>query len=324
MHRRHFIAATLACAAAPLGVLAQGSYPSKPITLIVPFSAGGAGTELARAAMNAASPTLGQPIIVDNRPGAGGNIAVVAAAKAPPDGYTLLLGHISPMVINPHTYSQLPVDPMKELAPIGLISGGPQILVVHPSVSARNLQELIAYAKANPGKLNYASAGSGGLSHVAMELLMSKAGTQMVHVPYKGAVPAMQDLLTGRVQVMVESLPQLLPYVKDGRLRAIAVTSDKRSVYIPEVPTAAESGLPDYVLSSWLSIWAPAKTPIEVRRKIKDALDQAMASKAYTDFLAQSFGTKAPPMTMEEFARFAQSEYERWGKVVRDAHIRAD
>ena len=323
MKRSQFLALAAATVAAPFA-LAQPSYPVKPITLIVPFPAGGAADVLARAAANAAAVSLGQTVVVDNRPGAGGNIGVAAAASAPADGYTMLLGHISPMVINPHTYSKVPVDPQKEFTPIGLISAGPMILVVHPSVPARNLQEFIAYAKSHPNALNYASAGSGGTTHVAMELLASKAGIRMTHVPYKGGAPALQDLLAGRVQAMNDSLPQLLPYTKDGRLRAIAVTGAQRSVYAPDVPTAAESGLPDYVLSGWLGIFARSQTPPDVLRKWKQALDAGLASKAYNDFIAQASGTKPPPMTMEETARFVRAEYERWGKVVRDADIRAD
>lgn len=324
MNRSKFLALALVLAAAPLVAQSQAPYPSKPITLIVPYPAGGAADSLARAAMKATSPLLGQPIVIDNRPGAGGNIGVVAAAKAPADGYTLLLGHISPMVINPHTYAKLLVDPMKELTPIGLISSGPMILVVHPDVPARNLKEFVAYAKANPGKLNYASAGTGGTTHVAMELLASKAGIEITHVPYKGGAPAMQDLLVGRVQAMNDSLPQLLPYVKDGRLRAIMVTSAQRSEYVPDVPTAAESGLPDYVLYGWLSIFAPAQTPLEVRRRFKEALDAGVTSKEYTDFLVQASSPKLKPLSMDDFTRFVRAEYERWGKVVRDANIRSD
>ncbi|MCJ0761656.1 Bug family tripartite tricarboxylate transporter substrate binding protein [Variovorax terrae] len=324
MNRRHFTAMALALAAAPLGALAQGNYPNKPLTMIVPYPAGGAADNAARAAMNAMSAVLGQPIVIDNRPGAGGNIGVAVAANAKPDGYTLLLGHISPMVINPHTYSKLQVNPMKDLAPIGLFGSGPMILVVHPSVPAKNLQEFIAYAKAHPGQLNYASAGSGGTTHVAMELLASKAGIQMTHVPYKGGAPALQDLLAGRVQAMNDALPQLLPYVKEGKLRAIAVTGAQRSEFAPEVPTAAESGLPDYVLYGWLSLFVPAQTPMDVRRTLKSALDTAVTSKPFTDFLASASSPKIKPISMEEFTRFVQQEYERWGKVVRDANIRAD
>ncbi|SFP45587.1 tripartite tricarboxylate transporter substrate binding protein [Variovorax sp. 770b2] len=316
--------ASMAALSAPLQAYAQGDFPDKPITMIVPFPAGGAADSAARAAMNGLSIALGQPVIIDNKPGAGGNIGVAFAARAKADGYTLLLGHISPITINPHTYGKLAVDPMKELAPIGLISSGPMILVVHPSVPARTLPEFIAYAKANPGAVNYASAGAGGITHVAMELLSSKAGIQMTHVPYKGGAPALQDLLAGRVQAMSDALPQLLPYVKEGKLRAIAVTSAQRSPYAPDVPTAAEGGLHDYILSGWLSVFVPAKTPETIRRRIKEGLDVAVTSTAYADFLTAAFSPKIKPMSTEDFTKFVQAEYVRWGKVVHDANILLD
>jgi tripartite-type tricarboxylate transporter receptor subunit TctC len=327
MNRSRFLALMLAlpvALAAPLQSFAEGAYPNRPITMIVPFPPGGAADNIARAAMNGLSTVLGQPVIVDNRSGAGGNIGTALAAAAKPDGYTLLLGHVSPISINPHTYSKLTVDPMKDLAPIGLLSSGPTILVVHPSVPAKTLAEFIAYAKANPGKINYASAGSGGTTHVSMELLSRQAGIQMTHVPYKGGAPALQDLLAGRVQAMNDALPQLLPYVKEGKLRALAVTSAQRSEYAPDVPTAVESGLPDYVLYGWLSVFVPAKTPPEIRRRIKEGLDKVVTSKAYTDFLTASSSPKVNPMSTEDFTRFVHAEYERWGRVVRDANIRAD
>lgn len=323
MKRKQFLAFAVASLAAPF-VLAQTPYPNRPIMLIVPFPAGGAADVLARAAASAAALQLGQTIVIDNRPGAGGNIGVAAAANAAADGYTMLLGHISPMVINPHTFARMPVDPQKEFTPIGLISAGPMILVVHPSVPARNLQEFIAYAKANPDAINYASAGSGGITHVVMELLAREAGIRMTHVPYRGGAPALQDLLTGRVQAMNDSLPQLLPDAREGRLRAIAVTGAQRSVYAPDVPTAAESGLPGYVVSGWLGIFARTQTPPEILGRWKQALDAALASQAYIDFVARAMGTKPPPMTMEETAHFVRAEYDRWGQVTRDADIRAD
>lgn len=327
MNRSRFLALLIAPVLAlggPLVAHAQGDYPNKPITMVVPFPPGGAADNIARAATTGLSAALGQPVIIDNRPGAGGNIGTALAANAKPDGYTLLLGHVSPIAINPHTYGKLTVDTLKDLTPIGLLSSGPTILVVHPSVPAKTLQEFIAYAKANPGKINYASAGSGGTTHVSMELLSRQAGIQMTHVPYKGGSPALQDLLAGRVQVMNDSLPQLMPYVKEGKLRALAVTSALRSEYAPEVPTAVEGGLPDYVLYGWLSVFVPSKTPPEIRKRISQALDTVVTSKAYTDFLTASSSPKFKPMSTEDFTKFVHTEYERWGKVVRDANIRSD
>jgi tripartite-type tricarboxylate transporter receptor subunit TctC len=299
----------------------SGSFPDRAITLIVPFPAGGGTDNAARAAARSMSKVLGAPVVVDNRPGAGGNIAVSAVARANPDGYTLLLGHISQIVINPHTYRSMPADPLRDLKPIGLISSSPMLLVVHPSLPVHNLQEFIAYAKKQPEALNYASAGTGGITHLAMELLASQANIRMTHVPYKGGAPALQDLLAGRVHATNDALPQLLQHVKQGKLRAIATTGMERSEYIPDVPTMAESGLPNYAMRGWLGVFAPSAVPAPVVQKVKDALDSAVSSKEYVDFLRAASSPPLKPISLPDFAEFVRTEHRRWGEVVRLAGV---
>src|SRR5438552_13835540 len=242
------------------GASAQ-TYPTRPIRLVVPFPAGGTTDILAREVGQRLSMTLGQPVVIDNRPGAAGNIGADLVAKSAPDGYTLLMGTVGTHAINASLYAKMPYDHVKDFAPIILVAGVPNVLVVNPSLPVNSVQELIAYAKANPGKLNFASSGPGTSIHLSGELFKVMAGVQMTHVPYKGSAPALQDLLGGQVQLMFDNLPPSLPHIKAGKLRALAVTSVARSPALPDVPTIAESGLPGFEASSWFGILVPAGTP---------------------------------------------------------------
>src|SRR5438034_5972010 len=260
VHFARALAAALLVVAAPVA-LGQVAYPTKPVRLVVPFPAGGTTDLLARAAAQKLSEAWGQQVIVDNRPGAAGNIGAELVAKAAPDGYTLLMGTVGTHAINASLYAKMPYDHVKDFAPVILVAGVPNVLVVNPSLPVHSVQELIAYAKANPGKLNFASSGSGTSIHLSGELFKVMTGVQMTHVPYKGSAPALQDLLGGQVQLMFDNLPPSLPQIKAGRLRALAVTSATRAPALPDVPTVAEAGLPGFEASSWFGVLAPAGTP---------------------------------------------------------------
>src|SRR3954454_10954480 len=247
---------------------AVGQYPTKPIHLIVPFPPGGGNDTVARAIAQQISPELGQPVVIDNRPGAGGSVGAELAAKAPADGYTLFLAGVGSHAVNPNLHRKLPYDAIKDFTPITLIASAPSVLVVNPSVPARTVAEFTAYARANPGKLNYASNGNGSAAQLAAAMYEWMAGVKMVHVPYKGIAPAMTDLLSGVVQLMFGTIVALVPHIQAGKLRALAVTSVKRSALLPEVPTLAESGLPEYEAGSWYGILAPAGTPPDIIAKL--------------------------------------------------------
>ena len=300
---------------------AQPSYPSKPIRLVVPFAAGGTTTILARLLAERMGQALGQPIVVDNRPGAGGNVGMDMVAKAEPDGTTILMGPIG-LAINPALYSKMSFDPLKDLAPIGLYCGVPNLLVVHPGLPAGSVQELIAYAKANPGKLNYASNGNGTSSHLAAEMLKSAAGIDIVHVPYKGGAPAMQDLIGGQVGMLFDQMPAVLPQVQAGRVKALGVSSLKRSAAAPEVPAISES-LPGFDMTVWFGFLAPRGTPADIVHKLNAEMLRALKDTAFQTQLA-GMGVTPMPSTPEEFTRYLRSETDRWGKVVRDSGARID
>ena len=243
-------------AAFAIGASAQ-PYPTKPIRIVVPFPAGGTTDVLARAAAQKLTETLGQPAVVDNRPGAGGNIGAELVAKSAPDGYTLLMGTVGTHAINPSLYPKMPYDHLRDFAPVILVAGVPNVLVINPSLPVNSVQELIAYAKANPGKLNFASSGNGTSIHLSAELFKTMAGVQMAHIPYKGSAPALQDLAGGQVQLMFDNLPSALALIRAGRLKALAVTSKERAPALPDVPTIAESGLPGFEASSWFDCSHP-------------------------------------------------------------------
>lgn len=304
------------------GAQAQ-AWPTKPIRLVVPFAPGGSSSIVARLAAAEMSKGLGQQIIVDNKPGGGGNIAMLEVAKSDPDGYTLIIGHIGSLAMNPYMYEKLPYDVDRDFAPISLLAIVPAIYVVHESVPARNLQEFVALAKKEPGKLNYGSAGNGSAGHLAMEYLKQATGIEIQHVPYKGTGPNITDLVAGRTQAASAGTPPLMPHVKTGKLRVIAVGSAKRLHSLPDVPTVAEQGYPGFETSQWYGLNAPAKTPPAVIRRLAE--EAAKAAKA--PLVLERFAVDdadAVGSTPAEYAAFIKREQERWGKVVRAAKIRAD
>jgi len=314
-----FIAAVLVAAAhdAP----AQ-QYPTKPIRLIVGYAAGGGTDTVARVFAQRLTDGLGRQVIVDNRPGAAGNISTELAVRSPPDGYTLLMGNIGPIAVNPHLY-KLAFDPLRDLTPISLIALAPLLVVVHPSLPVKSLKDLVALARREPGKLSYSSAGVGSSNHLAGALFNIEARTDVVHIPYKGAAPALTDLIAGNVQLSFQTLPSLGGSVRSGRVRALAVTSAKRSRLYPEIPTAAEAGLKEFEVSAWYSIVAPAGTPRTVVDRVRDEIVKALAQK---DVLDRVTAEGADPMgsTPEAFAEFMRIETAKWGRVVRISGMKPD
>ena len=308
--------------AGALPVCAQ-EYPRKPIRLIVPFAPGGGNDTVARAISQSAGASLGQPVVVDNRAGAGGILGAELAAKSPADGYTLFLGGVGSHAVNPNLHAKLPYDPVKDFAPITLIASAPSVLVVNPSLPARTLAEFTALAKASPGRINYASNGNGSSAQLAAVLYESMAGVQMVHVPYKGLAPALVDLLAGEVQAMFSSVVAIVPNIKAGRLRALAVTGKRRAALLPEVPTLDESGVPGYEAGSWYGILAPAGTPQAVVAKLHKAIVRALAQPEVRERLV-SEGAEVIGSTPEAFAAHITAELARMGKLIRDAGIRME
>jgi tripartite-type tricarboxylate transporter receptor subunit TctC len=298
-------------------------YPRKAIRLIVPFAPGGGNDTVARAIAQSAGASLGQPVVVDNRAGAGGMLGAQLAAKSPPDGYTLFLGGVGSHAVNPNLHAKLPYDPVKDFAPITLIASAPSVLVVHPSLPARTLAEFTALAKASPGRINYASNGNGSSAQLAAVLYESMTGVRMVHVPYKGLAPALVDLLAGEVQAMFSSVVAIVPSIKAGRLRALAVTGRRRAALLPEVPTLDESGVPGYEAGSWYGILAPAGTPQAIVAKLHEAIVHALAQPEVRERLV-SEGAEVIGGTPEAFAAHIAAELARMGKLIRDAGIRME
>jgi tripartite-type tricarboxylate transporter receptor subunit TctC len=308
--------------AGPAGAQDAKDYPSKPIRFIVPYPPAGGTTIVARVLADPLAAVLGEPIIIDNHGGAAGNLGTDIAAKAAPDGYNILFT-LSSHTINPKLYEKLPFDVEKDFVAISLAAFVPQILVAHPSLPANNVRELIALAKREPGKLNYASVGTGSPAHIAGELFKLKAGVDMVHVPYKGGGPAVTDTLGGQVQLAFVSMPAALQFVKAGKLKAIAVTSDKRSDAAPEIPTIAESGLPDCVVNSWYGALAPAKTPPAIVAKLQAAFARVLALPEVKERLFLQ-GAEAASSTSADFERRIRDELKQWEYVIREAKIKAE
>jgi len=302
---------------------AQAPYPTKPIRIVVPFPAGGTTDILARAVAQKLTETLGQSVVVDNRPGAGGNIGAELVAKSPPDGYTLLMGTVGTHAINPSLYAKMPYDHVKDFVPVILVAGVPNVLVVNPSVPANSVQELIAYIKANPGKVNFASSGSGTSIHLSGELFKTMAGVSMTHVPYKGSTPALTDLMGGQVQLMFDNLPSSLPQIKAGKLRALAVTSAQRASALPDVPTVAEAGLPGFEASSWFGLLAPAGTPKDIVTKLNAEVAKWLATPEAREKLA-SQGAIAAGQSPDDFTRHIAAETAKWQKVVKESGAKVD
>jgi tripartite-type tricarboxylate transporter receptor subunit TctC len=314
------LGAMFACIA--LGAFAQ-SYPSRTIRLVVPFPAGGTTDILAREVAQKLTEVLGQAVVVDNRPGAAGNIGSDLVAKSAPDGYTLLMGTVGTHAINPSLYSKMPYDHVKDFAPVVLVAGVPNVLVVNPTLPVNSVADLIKLAKDKPGQINFASSGSGTSIHLSGELFKTMAGVDMTHVPYKGSSPALTDLIGGQVQIMFDNLPSALPQIKGGRLRAIAVTSLKRAPVLPDIPTINESGLPGFEASSWFGVLAPAGTPVAIVARINTEVNKWLQSaEAREKLLGQ--GAEAAGGSPERFANHIRAESEKWAKVVKASGAKVD
>jgi tripartite-type tricarboxylate transporter receptor subunit TctC len=304
--------------------LAQLSgYPSKAIRLVVPFTPGGSSDILARAVGQKLTEAWGQPVVIDNVPGAGGSVGADKVARAAPDGYTLLMAHIGTLAVNPLIYPRLSYDPVKSFAPVAWVARVPNVLVVHPSVAARSVQELVALARARPGQLNYASGGNGSAAHIATEYFKLHSQTFMVHVPYRGTAPAVSDLVAGQTQLMLTGAPAVMQFVKSGQLRALAVSSSKRLEALPELPTVAESGFPGFEADQWYGVVAPAGTPAAIVHKLNAQINLALASSELKLRL-QSEGALPNPTTPEVFGTHIVNELKRWKPVVQAGRIRPD
>ena len=316
----------LLAAALPLSVAAQSTtspYPNKLIRMVVPFTPGGSTDILGRTIGQQLTQAWGQPVVVDNVPGAGGSIGADKVAKAPADGYTLLMGHIGTLAVTPSLYPRLPYDPIKSFAAVAWVARVPNMLVVHPSVPVKTVQELVAYAKANPGKINFGSGGNGSAAHIATEYLKLQTGTQMQHVPYKGTAPAVTDLVAGQIQLMFTGVPAVMAQVKAGQLRALAVSSPHRVKAVPDLPTVAESGYPGFEADQWYGVVAPAGTPPEVITKLNQQINKSLASPEIASRLA-SEGAEATPQPPKVFADLIASEIARWRTVIEKGGVKVE
>ncbi len=301
----------------------QDSYPNRPITLIVPSATGGTTDFTARLIAEPLSRALGQSVIVENKGGASGNIGGQAVAMAKPDGYTLLVAYSGYQVGNPHLFKKLTWDPIKDFTPVAFLTKAPQVIADTPSLPANDLKELVAYAKANPGKLNYASSGNGSIQHIAGELLKQIIGAQMTHIPYKGAGPAVQDLMAGQVELLITTPASVVAQIKGDKLKALGVTSSSRLSALPNVPTANEQGFKNFNLDSWFALYAPAGTPPEVVRKLNLEINKILA-RPDIQKKAEDSGTSVEQMTPAQLGTFTQKEYDFWGKVIKSANITAE
>jgi tripartite-type tricarboxylate transporter receptor subunit TctC len=320
----------LATSAWPWIAHAQGTWPGKPVRIVVPFAASGTTDILARALAPELQRVFGQPFVVDNKPGAGGNTGAAEVAKAAPDGLTLLMGTVGTHAINPALYPKLPYDHIKDFVPVTLVAGVPNVVVMNPASAQKygvtTIADLMRAARANPGKLNVASSGNGTSIHLSAELYKSMTGTFMLHLPYRGSGPALIDLMAGNVDLMFDNLPSALPHIKSGRLKALAVTSGSRSAVLPDVPTVSEAGgalLRNYEASSWFGLLAPAGTPVDVVNRLQAETAKALATPALKErLLAQ--GAIPSGITSAEFARFIDAETRKWAQVVKASGAKVD
>ena len=304
------------------GAAAQG-YPSKPIRFVVPYPAGGPLDTVARLLGQKVSESVKQPVIVENKPGAGGNIGADSVAKSAPDGYTLLMGAVATHAINPTLYASMPYDAIRDFQPVTQLASTPNVLIVNPSLPAASVREFIAYAKANPGKLNFGSGSTGSAGHLAGELFKTMAGVDMTHVPYKGAAPAMQDLIAGRVQLMFDNFASASAQVKAGKVRALAVTTAKRSALAQDLPTIAESGLAGFDINTWFGLFVPAGTPRDVVERLHAEFTQALALPDIREKLL-NLGAEPVGNRPEEFAAYIRSEADKYARVIKASGARAD
>ncbi len=298
-------------------------FPTKPIRVIVPFPAGGGTDIITRELTQRMAANTGWTFVVDNKPGAGGNLGVDAAAKSPPNGYTLVIGQTSNMAINPTLYSKLPYDPVKDLAPVALVASAPMLMVVASTSPHKTLGELAGYAKANPGKINYATSGNGTVAHLTMESFQSHAAIKLQHVPYKGASQGAVDLIGGNVDMYISSVPTLIGFVRQDKMRALAITSTKRNADLPNVPTVAELGYPGFEASTWFGLVAPAGTPNEVIAKLNAAVNKALAEASLRKKYANE-GAETVGGTAEQFGTVIKNDIARWGKIVKASGARVD
>lgn len=324
MKRSTFLLAIAALATAP--AWADPAYPNKPIRIIVPFTPGGSPDVLARTIGQKITESTGSPVVIENVPGAGGTIGADRVAKATADGYTLLMGHVGTLAVAPAVYPNLPYDPIKSFAPVAWVAKVPNVLAVHPSMPANNVAELVKYLKANPGKVNYGSGGNGSAAHLAMEYFKLSTQTFVVHVPYRGTAPSVTDAVAGQIQMVFTGAPALVPMVKAGKLRAIAVSSPKRLDLLPDVPTLAESGvkgLEGFEADQWYGLVAPAGTPAAIVQKLNQVVNANLAAPEVVTRL-KSEGATATPATPDAFGQLIQREIKRWRPVVLNAKITAD
>ena len=326
--RRFALSAAACTALAGAGLLGSGAamaqaYPSKPVTIVVPFAAGGTTDILARIIGQALTAELGQSVVVDNRAGAGGNIGGQAAAKATPDGHTLFMGTVGTHAINASLYKKMPFDPVKDFAPLTRVANVPNLLVANPAQPYKSVKDLIAYAKANPGKVNFGSSGNGSSIHLSGELFKSLAKVDMQHVPYKGSAPAVTDLLGNQIGIMFDNMPSAIQHVRSGKLVPLAVTTAKRSPELPSVPTIAEAGVPGYEATSWFGMFAPAGTPAPVLATLNAAIVKVLAQPDVKKKINEQ-GAEVYSETPEQFAAFIQAESVKWGKVVKESGASLD
>lgn len=317
------LVALAALCLAPFAQAQAPGYPSKTIKIVVPFAVGGIADTFARVIGQKLADAWGQAVVIENKTGAGGNIGADLVAKSAPDGYTLLLSNIGTHAVNIHLMKSMPFDPVKDFVPIAHVLDAEGLMVVNPDVKAKTVAEVIALAKAQPGKLTYASGGTGTTSHLAGEMFKSAAKVDIVHVPYKGNSPAITDLVGGQTTMAFATMPTVMPMVKAGRLRALAVIGSTRAAALPEVPTVAESGLPGFAVSNWIGLFAPAGTSPEIVKRVNAEVLKIMQSPEVVKRL-ETEGAKFVPMSAEQFADFQKAELAKWGKAIREAGIKAE
>lgn len=326
LRRREALLAAAACALGLPGLARAQTYPARPIRLVVPFTPGGSSDILARAIGQELARAWGQPVVIENVPGAGGSLGADRVAKAAPDGYTLLMGHTGTLAVNPTLYPKLPYDAQRAFAPVAWVARVPNVLVVHASVPAKTLRELVALAKAKPGQLAYGSGGNGSAAHTTMEFLKLQAGMSLLHIPYRGTAPSVNDLLAGQVQALFTGAPALLPHIQGGRIRALAVSSPRRLPLLPDVPTVAESGVPGthgFEADQWYGLVAPAGTPADVVAKLNQEVNRSLAAADVRTRLAAE-GAEPTPATPQAFGAMIAADTRRWERVIRAASISVD
>lgn len=323
MQRRHFLQATAAGLVIPAASWAEDKYPSKPITLVCPYAPGGNADLRSRQIGKFISEALGQPVLVDNKAGAGGNIGTAMIAQAKPDGYTIGMGNFAPLAVNPSMFEKLSFDPQKDLTPICLIEKGPLVLMVRPDSKFKSVKDIVTFAKANPGKLTFASGGLGGSHHLSGELFKQIAGIDMTHVPYKGGSLATVDLLGGQVDMMFEQMYSAAPNLRSGKLRGLAITSKVRSPLFADIPTMQEAGVPGFEVQNWQGLVGPAHLPPAIVKLLNETCNKALADPALRKQMLEQ-GNEIGGGTPEQFAGFTKAEEARWGKVVKAGHIKPE